>query len=326
LVYNISDEEFKQLKVVLGNVEGRKRLEPTRAQGVGSDEQNDNDNGEDSLTPKEVDKAIIAFVKSYGQKEQYGGPKQKEIVEEIKKNSDKMTGTARPTVLKRLKILVKDKFLVERPDSKNRQTKRYYFNEENLLLDIQVFFNNFENALISLVNAFLEKKGPSTSYVMSEEISGFFWFVFRLYQHVSNIVVTRLTLEWPKMTNDTVLLNKLSRVVFAKLIKLQGYLSRALYVVGDAPHDSFFSDSWMMTGEVISEGMIAARCFDLPKERVSPVLNLAWSISAPHVRCASTKLGLEVTDSNIGELTSEDGWMSLYIHWLKQQPKGPFIS
>ena len=228
----------------------RKQPQHSEAQGITNDKENDDNMEEDSLPFDEVNNAIIAFVKSKRQKEQDPGPNQNEIVEYIKNNYHTRTGTSRVSVLNRLKYLVNYKALTERPDSKNRQTKGYYFNEESLLIEIQVFFDEFEDALVSLVNAFLEKKGPRTIYVMSEEIS-FFWFVFRLYQHVSNIVVTSLTLEWPKITNDTVLLNKLSRVVFAKLINLQGYLLSALYVVGDAPHDSFFSDSWMMTGEVI---------------------------------------------------------------------------
>lgn len=80
----------------------------------------------------------------------------------------------------------------------------------------------------------------------------------------------------------------------------------------------------MLTGEVTSKGKGAEQSFNLSDEGVSPVLNLAWSISAPYVRCASTKLGLEVTDSNTDELTGERGWMSLYIQWLSQLGKGRF--
>ena len=122
---------------------------------------------------------------------------------------------------------MQDKVLIERPDPRI-QPKRYYVNKKSLLLKIQDFFDKFEDALISLVNAFIEKK-EAPQYESGEEIS-FFWFIFRLYQHVSNIVVTHATLEWPKITNDTVLLNKLSRVLFAKLVKLQEYFSSALYV------------------------------------------------------------------------------------------------
>jgi hypothetical protein len=322
---SLYEEEFQQLKALVYNLDRRKQAQHSEAQGITNDKENDDNMEEDSLPFDEVNNAIIAFVKSKRQKEQDPGPNQNEIVEYIKNNYHTRTGTSRVSVLNRLKYLVNYKALIERPDSKNRQTKRYYFNEESLLLEIQVFFDEFEDAIVSLVNAFLEKKGPSTSYAMSEESSSFFWFVFRLYQHVSNIVAICLTLEWPKRTNDTILLDKLSRVVFAKLIKLQDYLSSALYIIGGAPNDNFFSDAWMLTGEVISKGKEVERRLKLPLERVNQVLKLSWKIGAPFVKSASTKLGIEVTDSNTDELTSEDGWISLYIHWLGQQPKGPFI-
>lgn len=211
--------------------------------------------------------------------------------------------------------------MIERPDSKNRQTKRYYANDESLLLEIQGYFDKFEPALIGLVKAFIAKIGGPAKFQSYEEIR-FFSFVFSLYQHVSNIIVTRATLEWPKITNDTVLLNKLYRGVFAKFIKLQANLSRVLYEAGIEPHDIFFNHSWMLTPEVIYDGKIVTHKFNLPKDRVNLVVDIAWSIGAPFARCASEKLGRNVdVDPYPDKWSAAGGWEHAFGYWLNEQSK-----
>jgi hypothetical protein len=167
----------------------------------------------------------------------------------------------------------------------------------------------------------LQKIGGPAKFQSYEEIR-FFSFVFSLYQHVSNIIVTRATLEWPKITNDTVLLNKLYRGVFAKFIKLQANLSRVLYEAGIEPHDIFFNQSWMLTPEVIYDGKIVTHKFNLPKDRVNLVVDIAWSIGAPFARCASEKLGRNVdVDPYPDKWSAAGGWEHAFGYWLNEQSK-----
>jgi hypothetical protein len=50
----------------------------------------------------------------------------------------------------------------------------------------------------------MEKRKAPIEFQSYEDIR-FFLVLFKLKQHVTNIAVTEATLEWPKITNDTIL-------------------------------------------------------------------------------------------------------------------------
>jgi hypothetical protein len=286
------------------------------------------DADENSLAFDEVDNAIITFVKS---KREEDGPNQTQIVEKIQNNLDSKRGTSRVSLLKRIEALVTYKVLVERPDPKNRQTKRYYVKEENLLLQLHNYFDSFEHSLINLIRVFVEKNGGAVTGQKREEIL-FFTVIFELYQHVRGIVMTHATFSWAKVTNDPVLLNKLYRTLFAKLIGLQENLSKALEEAGVDTYRNFILSSWMLRPEVIDEGIVIAQKYDLPEEAVSRVFDLAWSIGAPVAKYARVKFEKDTVHERIGEIAdnndakidkwnSKRGWTEAYLYWKEQQER-----
>jgi hypothetical protein len=305
----------------------KKQQHNLRTQEMASEEDDhERDKDENTVPFDQVEKVIIAFVESKRQEE---GPKQRQIVEEIQKNHASMTGTSRVSLLKRIEALVKYKVLVERPDPENRQTKRYYVNKESLLITLHNYFDNFESALITLVKAFVEKNGGPVTGQKPEEIM-FFTVIFELYQHVRGIAMTHATFSWGKITNDPILLNKLHRTLFAKLIRLQENLSKALEEAGVDTFRNFVSSSWMMRPEVIDEGITVAQKYDLPKEAVSPVFDLAWSIGAPVAKYARVKFEKDLPAQGIGEIADENdaridkwnssrGWTEAYLYWKEQK-------
>lgn len=288
-------------------------------------EDSDDGNDEDIVPFDEVDKAIIAFVAS----KREDSPNQTQILEQIQKNHISMTGTSRVSLLKRIEALVKYKVLTQRPDSKNRQTKKYYVNKESLLLQLHKYFNTFEEALINLIKVFVEKNGGAVTGQKREEIL-FFTVIFELYQHVRAIAMTHATFSWGKITNDPILLNKLYRTLFARLIRLQENLSKALEETGVDTYRNFVSSSWMLRPEVIAEGIAVTQKYDLPKDAVSRVFDLAWSIGAPVAKYAKVKFEKDTPHEGIGEIAdnhdakidrwnSKRGWTEAYLYWKEQQ-------
>jgi hypothetical protein len=275
----------------------------------------------------EVDRAIIAFVAS----KREDSPNQTQIVEEIQKNHADLIGTSRVSLLKRLEALVKYKVLSGRPDPKNRQTKRYYVNKESLLLYLHNYFDSFESALISLVKAFVEKNGGPVTGQKPEEIL-FFTVIFELYQHVIGIAMTAATFSWRKLTNDPVLLNRLNKTLFAKLIRLQENLSKQLEEAGVDLYRTYISSSWRMLPEVIDEGITVAQKYDLPNNALSRVFDLAWSIGAPVAKYARAKFEGDAPAEGIGEFADENdaridkwnssrGWTKAYLYWKERTEK-----
>jgi hypothetical protein len=292
---------------------------------VSEEDDHESDKDENTVPFDQVEKVIIAFVESKRQEE---GPNQRQIVEAIQKNHVNLTGTSRVSLLKRIDALVKYKVLTARPDRKNRQTKRYYVNKESLLITLHNYFDNFESALITLVKAFVEKNGGPVTGKKQEEIM-FFTGIFELYQHVIGITMTAATFSWRKITNDPVLLNRLYRTLFAKLIRLQENLSRVLEDAGVDLYRSFVSSSWRMVPEIIDEGIAVAQKYELPKEAVSTVFNRAWSIGAPVAKYARWKFEA-VPTKGIGEIADENdaridkwnrstGWKEAYLYWKEQK-------
>jgi hypothetical protein len=314
----ISDREIGQLKALISQLESRKLQQNNNSQEQIPVEERDNDFGEISLLSDEVNRAIIDFVESKRQ-EKDGGPNQTQIVEEIQKKHATMTGTSRDSILNRIGSLVQYKVLIERHDAKYNQ-KRYYVNKESLLLKTQQFFDEFEAALINLVKAFMESRAAPIEYHTYEEAL-FFLVIFQLHNHVTNIAVAEATLEWPKITNDTVLLNMSYRALFAKLGKLQENFLRVLDEAGIQAHGLFFKDSWMMTAEVIRDGKIVEHKLKLPKDSVRLLFNLAWSIGAPYVRHALTKLGEPDDPKIVDKWSSVGGWEDVFRYWLNQELK-----
>jgi hypothetical protein len=275
----------------------------------------------------EVDRAIIAFVAS----KREDSPNQSQIVEEIQKNHANLIGTSRVSLLKRIGALVKYKVLTGRPDPKNRQTKRYYVNKESLLLHLHNYFDNFESALMALVKAFVEKNGGPVTGQKREEIL-FFTVIFELYQHVIGIAMMSATFNWRKLTNDPVLLNRLYRTLFAKLIRLQENLSKLLEEAGVDLYRSFIHSSWRMLPEVIEEGIAVAQKYDLPNEALSRVFDLAWSIGAPIAKYARARFEEGAAAEGIGEFAEENdtridkwnssrGWTEAYLYWKERKEK-----
>jgi hypothetical protein len=275
-----------------------------------------------------VDNAIIAFVAS---KKEEDGPSQSEIVDEIQKKLPDAIGTSRVILLKRIKSLAKHNVLIGRSDPANRQTIRYYINKKSLLLQLDKYFNNFEDALIDLIQVFAKKHGGPITGDKPEEIL-FFTVIFELYQHVIGITMTSATFNWRKITNDPVLLNTLYTTLFAKLIRLQEKLSIALEEAGVDTYRNFVLSSWTMRPEVIETGIAVAQKYDLPHEPVNRVFDLAWSIGAPVARYARAKFekggappgGIgEIADDNnnakIEMWNSRGGWKEAYLHWKEQQ-------
>jgi hypothetical protein len=100
---------------------------------------------------------------------------------------------------------------------------------------------------------------------------------------------------------------------------LQENFLRALDEAGIYGHDIFFDDSWIMTPEVICDGKIAEHQLKLPKDRVSLLFNLAWSISAPYVGCALTKFGKPDDPKIVDKWSSVGGWKDACRYWLDRQ-------
>ena len=316
----ITEREIGQLKELVSVLESRKGQQINEVQEQIRAEGRDNDIDETSRLFDEVNRAIIDFVESKRQ-EKDGGPNQSQIVEEIRKNHDNMIGTSRPVMLKRIEYLVQNKVLIERRHTKKYNQQRYYVNEESLLLKTQRFFDDFEAALINLLKAFMEKREAPVEF-QKREVRLFFLLIFKLYNHVINIVVTEATLEWPKITNDTVLLNMSYRALFAKLVKLQENFSRVLDKAGLEAHDIFFNNFWLMTPRVILDGMILENRLKLPKERVNLLFKLAWSIGAPYVRHALAKLGKPDDPKIVDKWSRDEGWVDVFRYWASQQTNG----
>lgn len=328
LVRHLPEDEFQELIAKVNRLE-REMKKQQRSDGQESVvEGNDNDVvDENTLAFDKVDNAIIAFVKSKSEE----APNQTQIVEEIQKNLASMRGTSRVSLLKRLEALVTYKVLVERPDPKNHQTKKYYVNKESLLLGLQIYFNSFERSLINLIRVFLEKNGGAVTGQRREEVL-FFTVIFELYQHVRGIAMTHATFSWSKITNDPILLNKLYRTLFTKLIGLQENLSKVLEVAGVDTYRNFVCSSWMLRPEVIDEGITVAEKYDLSKEAVSRVFDLAWSIGAPVAKYARVKFEVGAPTEEIGEISDEHdpnidkwnssrGWMEAYLHWKEEKER-----
>jgi hypothetical protein len=318
------DREIVQLKALVSQLESRKRQQQnnnSQEQILVEERDRDNDFDETSLLSDEVNRTIIDFVESKRQ-EKVGGPNQTQIVEKIQKKCATMTGTSRPIILKRIEYLVQRNVLIERRDAKYNQ-QRYYVNEESLLLKTQRFFDELEAALINLVKALIERRGAPIEFQTQEE-NLFFLVIFKLYNHVINIVVTEATLEWPKITNDTVLLNMSYRALFAKLVKLQENFSRVLDKAGLEAHDIFFNNSWLMTPDLMFNGWILQNKLKLkfPEDRVHLLFNLAWSIGAPYVRYALEKLGKPDDPKIVDKWSRDEGWVDVVRYWVKQQKDG----
>ena len=326
----IPGDEFRELKVRVNRVERelKKQQHNPQAQGMADEDYNqENDNDENAVPFDQVDKAIIAFVES---KRREQGPNQSQIVEEIRKNHSNLTGTSRVTLIKRIGALVNYRVLNARPDSKNHQ-KRYYVNQGSLLLQLHKYFDSFEHSLINLIRVFVEKNGGAVTGQKREEVL-FFTVIFELYQHVRGIAMTHATFSWSKVTNDPVLLNKLYRTLFAKLIGMQENLSKELEEANVDTYRNFVSSSWMTRPEVIDEGIAIAQKYDLPKEAISRVYELAWSIGAPVAKYARAKFEAdppsdrlaEIDDKNDAKINgwnSSRGWIEAYLYWKGQKEK-----
>jgi hypothetical protein len=318
LVTYFSDEEFEQLKVLMGRWESRKRQQRSYSQRITNEEEGEvTDNDEKLPSFDEIDNAIVAFVESRRKEgEEEAGPNQSQIVQEIQKNHSTMAGTSRVTLLKRIEYLVKYKVIIERLDSKNRQTKRYYVNKESLLLKTQVDFDRFEKALVNIAKTLLDKD-RDIKIGLDEELR-FLRSIFMIYQHVSNLVVTRATVDWPRITNDTFLLNKLYRALFARLIRLQQNLSRVFKEADIDIYQTFFHNSWVMRPDMIHYGITFAKNYELSKEDVFQMYNLAWSIGAPVLRSVITLFG-DGAEQNVDKWSGENGWKDAYEYWVHQR-------
>jgi hypothetical protein len=270
-----------------------------------------------------IDNAIITFVARTKD-----GPSQSDIVQHIRKELSDLTGTSRVPLLKRIYSLVKYKVLIERVDPKNRQTKRYYINKQSLLLQLDRYFDSFEKALIDLIKAFVKKNGGGGGVITGqkpEEIY-FFTMIFELYQHVRGIAMTHATFNWPKITNDPVLLNRLYKTLFEKLIRLQESLSKALGEAGVDTYRNFVYSSWMLRPEVIDLGISIAQKYDLQGEALAHAFDLAWSIGASVAKYARLKFeknpppkGITDNDVDIQKWNAPRGWKEAYLRWKAQE-------
>ena len=144
--------------------------------------------------------------------------------------------------------------------------------------------------------------------------------------------MTHATFSWGKITNDPVLLNKLYRTLFAELIRLQENLSKALEEAGVDTFRNFVSSSWMLRPEVIDEGIAVAEKYDLPKDAINRVFDLAWSIGAPVAKYARVKFEEDAPAEGIAEIADEDdakidkwnssrGWTEAYQYWKEQKER-----
>jgi hypothetical protein len=291
----------------------------------GEEEPSGTRNAKNTMPFDKVDNAIIAFVASKNE----DGPNQSDIIEEIQKNLPGTLGTSRVILLKRIKSLVRHNVLIRRSDPTNRQTKRYYVNKKSLLFELDRYFNSFEDALIDLIQVFVNKHGGPITGDNHEEIL-FFTVIFELYQHVIGIAMILATFNWRKITNDPVLLNTLYTTLFAKLIRLQEKLSKALEEAGVDTYRNFVISSWMMRPEVIDTGIAIAQKYELPHEPVNRVFDLAWLIGAHVAKYAREKFekatlyeGVEkVADNNdakIDKWNTKGGWKEAYLYWKEQE-------
>jgi hypothetical protein len=270
-----------------------------------------------------IDNAIITFVASAKD-----GPSQSDIVQHVSKELSALTGTSRVPLIKRIYSLVKYKVLIDRVDPKNRQTKRYYINKESLLLQLDRYFDSFEKALVNLIKAFVKKNDSGTITGQNPEEIYFFTMIFELYQHVRGIAMTHATFNWPKITNDPVLLNRLYKTLFGKLIRLQESLSKALEEAGVDTYRNFVYSSWMLRPEVIDLGISIAQKYDLQGKALAHAFDLAWSIGAPVAKYARLKFEKNppaegITDNDVDDIhkwNAPTGWKEAYLHWKVQEP------
>jgi hypothetical protein len=270
-----------------------------------------------------IDNAIITFVASAKD-----GPSQSDIVQHVSKELSALTGTSRVPLIKRIYSLVKYKVLIDRVDPKNRQTKRYYINKESLLLQLDRYFDSFEKALVNLIKAFVKKNDSGTITGQNPEEIYFFTMIFELYQHVRGIAMTHATFNWPKITNDPVLLNRLYKTLFGKLIRLQESLSKALEEAGVDTYRNFVYSSWMLRPEVIDLGISIAQKYDLQGKALAHAFDLAWSIGAPVAKYARLKFEKNppaegITDNDVDDIqkwNAPTGWKEAYLHWKAQEP------
>jgi hypothetical protein len=313
----LRNDEFQRLVDKVDRLERAiKKQQSTEAEEIAQE-------GISDTSFDKIDNTIIAFVVSAED-----GPSQSDIVQHIRKELSDLTGTSRVPLLKRIYSLVKYKVLIERVDSKNRQMKRYYIDKESLLLQLDRYFDNFEKALIDLIKAFVRKNGGGAIMGQKPEEIYFFTMIFELYQHVRGIAMTHATFNWPKITNDPVLLNRLYKTLFGKLIILQENLSKALGEAGVDTYRNFVYSSWMLRPEVIDVGISIAQKYDLQREALVHAFDLAWSIGAPVAKYARLKFEKNppaegIADNDIDDIqkwNAPTGWKEAYLHWKAQEP------
>lgn len=164
----------------------------------------------------------------------------------------------------------------------------------------------------------MEKREAPIKF-QKREVRLFLLLIFKLYNHVINIAVAEARIEWPKITNDTVLLNMSYRALFAKLVNLQENFSRVLDKARLEAPDIFFNNFWLMTPPVMFDGLILRDKLKFPDEHLRLLFKLAWSIGAPYVRHALAKLGKPNDLKIVDKWSRNEGWADVLRYWASQE-------
>jgi hypothetical protein len=268
----------------------------------------------------DVDRAIIRFIDGYQKsKGTDKGPNQTEIIDFVKMKYDRNVRTSRPKIIDRLENLVSLGDLVVRQEKKYN-VSRYYHNRDNLLGQVDRYFDQFEIALTNLIKAFFDKNGPVHEPPSEEELY-LFGSVFVLFQHVRALTLTHATFNWPRTVKDPLLLSRLYVSLVSKLRKLETSLALLFDKHNVGSYNNFVLSSWQLSPEVIDELIFASEKVQVSEEAFKS-LDIAWAIGAKLIKYVKPKFEPDEKPFELDETWNPRTWRDAYTYWKgKTAPK-----